>query len=76
MAKKPKMQKIMEEELTKIKNYPRERMLYPLVYPNEIEEMTRRLRLSNIHYRTEKVFSEGKFVGYKIKIIEWGAKNV
>ena len=64
--------KIFEEQQRAIREFKREeRILYPLVYPNEISEIKHRLKLANVHYRTEKVFDENNiFAGRKFIIIE------
>ena len=71
MAKET-MEEIFKAEQRAIREFKKEeRILYPLAYHVEIPEIKKRLRLSKISYRTEKVFDEnGMFVGRKFIIIE------
>jgi len=68
MREKKSMRKIMEGELYKIRYY-KKWTFHGFAYPNEIDEVRRRLGMSGIRYRTEKVFEGDKLLGYKVYVL-------
>ena len=68
MSKKVTMTKIMEEELLKIRNYPRW-TYHGFAFPMEIDDVRERLRLSGVKYRTYAVYEGNKLKGYKVYVL-------
>ena len=62
------IREITEEEMRKVHNYPRY-VFYTFAYPSEISEVRRRLRLSRIPFRTEKVVEGGKLIGWNVFVM-------
>jgi hypothetical protein len=58
---------IMGTELRKVRDYPRFRF-HSFVFPNEIDKVRRRLKLSGIIFRTKPVVRDNMVVGYNIYV--------
>tara|TARA_Y100000310_G_scaffold323597_1_gene384244 strand:- start:900 stop:1106 length:207 start_codon:yes stop_codon:yes gene_type:complete len=59
------MRRIQEEEMRKMR-LMRQWHFHGFAYPQEIDEVREKLRLSGVRFRTEKVFEQGRLKGYKI----------
>lgn len=65
------MSKMLNMELKKIRDYPRFNF-HSFAFPNEIEEVRRRLKISKVEFRTKPVTEDGMIVGYNVYIRGWG----
>ncbi len=65
MSGQLEMQRIQNEELRKVRMF-RKWNYHGFAFPNEIDGVRERLKLSGVKYRTEKVFELNKLIGYKV----------
>lgn len=61
------MREIMEDELRKLRNYPRYHF-HSFAYINEIDIVRERLKNSGVRYRTKPKYKDGVQIGYNIYV--------